>query len=113
MQEHIYASEKLVNNLNLKQYSQIIFRGVGGYKILDLWQNIPFIRNIAPAVILLEIGSNDLCDYNTTPEYLVDEILKFVNYLKQELSIKAVIVMQVYVRGLNFRPRSFQRNIAE
>jgi hypothetical protein len=113
IRNHKVASRLLPNNLNLAQYQNIIYYGIGGYKIKYLWEKLVFISNISLNEVLLDIGSNDLCDINTTPENFVSELLEFIKHLKNELHIPAVVVMQLFVRGSKFNPRNHQRSISE
>ena len=61
--------KRVKNNLDLSESAQIAFQGVGGrtvdkINVFDLQR----VRKVQPDIVILEIGSNDLCPRDAKPE---------------------------------------------
>ena len=70
-------------NLRLSNVCSIIFLGIGGRTVDKLIRNdLDKIRSAAPNIVVLELGSNDLCDKGSDPETIALSIvaLAAVNY---------------------------------
>ena len=68
-------------NLQLHQFNDIFYHGIGGYCVYNLWSELDVLEQLNPAVVLLDIGSNDLSYVNTSPEQFVCRLLKFAKHL--------------------------------
>lgn len=69
------------------------------------------MRLTEPRVIILDIGSNNLCDPNITPEHLAWDIIEFAGFiLTNTPGIQAVVLIQTLHRGSRWRPRRGQRS---
>ena len=68
-------------SLNLVPYDIMVHcSGKLGGKVHDLW-GVEDINDFEPDIVVLQCGSNDLCDQHMTPEMLCTNIIQFVNYL--------------------------------
>ena len=63
------VDKRVKNNLDLAESAQLAFQGVGGrtvdkINVFDLQR----VRKVQPDIVILEIGSNDLCPRDAKPE---------------------------------------------
>ena len=56
--------------LGLSNVCSVIFHGIGGQWTVDkmIRNDLDKIRSAAPNLVVLELGSNDLCDKDSDPE---------------------------------------------
>ena len=99
------------NSLQLCQFNSIRFCGLSGAVVSDLWSKLALVREVTPDIVLLEIGSNDLCDQNVSPRKFVTELQEFVQTLVTSCCVKRVIISQIFYRGPGYHPRRNQRNL--
>ena len=72
--------------------------GVGGRTVAKLWSlDLHVVERIAPDVLILEIGTNDLVD--TSPEVVGSEIESLVCLLVDDYKVRVVCVCHVIPRG--------------
>ena len=77
----------------------IIFNGIGGRTVDKLIRNdLNKIRNAAPDIVVLELGSNDLCVSDCDPETIALSIVALAELLLKELSLQFIAVCEVTVR---------------
>ena len=63
-------------NLGLSNICSIIFHGIGGRTVDKMIKNdLDKIHSAAPNIVVLELGSNDLCDKDTDPETIALSIV--------------------------------------
>ena len=63
-------------NLGLSNVCSIVFLGIGGRTVDKLIRNdLDKIRSAAPNIVVLELGSNDLCDKDSDPETIALSIV--------------------------------------
>ena len=87
--------------LNPEEFS-LYWKGLGGLKAKDLFQFTDMITDIQPAILYLEIGTNDLCDPNVLPDDIALLVLNFVTTsLEYFPFLKHVILGQVIKRDMN------------
>ena len=84
-------------NFNLSD-ATVCFHGVGGRTVHKLRTYV--VRRLKPAVIILEIGTNDLA--NLSPEVVGSEIEEIVSLLLETYSVRAIGVCHVIPRGNSF-----------
>ena len=58
------------------------------------------IRSTAPNIVVLELGSNDLCDKDSDPETIALSIVALVELLITELSLRFIAVCEVTARQI-------------
>ena len=91
------SSMKVKCNFNIQDKCQVSLLGIGGQTVGKIIQNdLGEIRAISPQIVVLEIGSNDLCDPIFTMTFHVDQILGLIHRLHDEFSAN----MWLYVKSL-------------
>jgi len=83
--------------ITLSDIADIHFHGVGG-RTIEKFRKFDFtvVRQIAPKIIILELGSNDLV--KVAPETVGSELEKLVRDLHDVYSVEFVVVGQVLRR---------------
>ena len=75
--------------------------GVGGRTVAKVWSfDLHVVERIAPDVLILEIGTNDLVD--TIPEVVGSEIASLVCLLVDHYKVRVVCVCHVIPRGHSY-----------
>ena len=79
-----WAVEESINNLNIDYRMKIHWVGIGGAVIhtmsspKSLWRQLQSVTNFQAKIVLVDIGSNDLCQADVSPASLVHAIGQFV-----------------------------------
>ena len=88
------------NNFKLCGTALVHLHGVSGCTVQTLQANdLHVVRDFAPEIVILEIGTNDLT--HTSPEMVGSNIEDFVRLLKREFSVRAIGVCGVIPRGIS------------
>ena len=88
-------------NLGLSNVCSVIFHGIGGRTVDKMIRNdLDKIRSAAPNIVVLELGSNDLCDKDSDPETIALSIVALVELLITELSLRFIAVCEVTARQI-------------
>ena len=82
-------------NFDLQNSTVVRLLGNGGR---TLRFDLPAIKEVDLGILLLEIGSNDLCDPSVDPETLSETIIAFVELLQKEIKQSFTIIFQVIPR---------------
>ena len=86
-------------NLGLSNICSIIFQGIGGRTVDKMIKHdLDKIRSTAPNIVVLELGSNDLCDKDSDPETIALSIVALAELLLTELSLRFIAVCEVTAR---------------
>lgn len=86
-------------NLGLSNICSIIFHGIGGRTVDKMIKHdLDKIRSAAPNIVVLELGSNDLCDKDSDPETIALSIVALAELLLTELSLRFIAVCEVTAR---------------
>ena len=86
-------------NLGLSNICSIIFHGIGGRTVDKMIKDdLDKIRSAAPNIVVLELGSNDLCDKDSDPETIALSIVALAELLLTELSLRFIAVCEVTAR---------------
>lgn len=86
---------------NLRGNIPVHLHGIGGRTVKKLIQfDLDVVSALAPDVVILEIGTNDLS--LTRPEVVGSEIEEFVRLLRQTFKVKVIGVCEVIPRGAKF-----------
>ena len=97
-----------------RQFPYIFMEGKGGQTVKGLWSEADLIRTTEPRVVVLDIGSNDLCDPIMSPVDLALNIIELAGTLLATTpGLQSVVIMQILPRGSRWRPRRGQRSLAE
>ena len=87
------------NNFALPSSTELKFHGIGGRTLpLLLRYDLPVIRAFKPTVILLEIGSNDLCNPNIATHELANDIVQLIVRFHFQFGVDHVILGQILPR---------------
>lgn len=113
-------SRTIKRSFNVEEKCQVSILGIGGRTVEKIIQNdLGQIRTISPRIIVLEIGSNDLCDTKDTVASIVNRIVDFVYRLHQDFSVEMVMLCQVIPRrsepfnGYNQAVLDFNKGITD
>ena len=107
-----YLSNHVLSNFDL-DHSQIsvITHGISGLKIPSFKQEIyHFVENIHPDFLIVEIGTNDLCDSNTDPIIMAGDLVDFLSHLSENNHIQHVVVCEPVFRDLSKSPQTVHQN---
>ena len=86
-------------NLGLSNVCSIVFLGIGGRTVDKMIRNdLDKIRSAVPDIVVLELGSNDLCDKVSDPETITLSIVALAELLITELSLRIITVCEVTAR---------------
>ena len=86
-------------NLNLEDTCRVFLSGIGGRTVDKLIQfDLAKLHVLQPNVVVLEIGSNDLCDISSDPETIGSTIITLIDSLRVEFSVDWVVVCQILPR---------------
>ena len=88
-------------NFNLRGSAFVHMFGVGGRTVSKLRNHdLHVLTRLAPDVVILEIGTNDLSQLG--PEVVASEIEDFVSMLRKKFSVRVIGVCQVIPRGESY-----------
>ncbi len=88
-------------NFNLNGTAFVHMFGKGGRTVAKLRdQDLPVVTSLAPDVVILEIGTNDLSRLG--PEVVASEIEVLVSSLREKYSVRVIGVCQVIPRGESY-----------
>ena len=88
-------------NLGLSNVCSVIFHGIGERTVDKMIRNdLDKIRSAAPNIVVLELGSNDLCDKDSDPETIALSIVALVELLITELNLRFIAVCEVTARQI-------------
>ena len=102
-------------NLNIDDRLRIHWLGIGGATIANmtapksLWRHIHHITNVQAKIVCLDIGSNDLCHIDVSPDNLVHAIGQFVDQC-HNLGTRLVIVTEILPRA-NVHDQQYNENV--
>ena len=70
-----------------------------------------FVFKIAqPDVIIVDLGTNDLCDLDVTAAVLIHRVIEFIHLLQRT---KITRQNQVTIQNFNHRVKKFNRSLSE
>ncbi len=88
-------------SFHLEGFASIHMNGVGGRTVASLRnENLNFIRQLKPDVLILEMGTNDLID--SPPEVVGSAIDDLVTMFLEDFPVQLIIVCQVIPRGSSY-----------
>jgi len=94
------TKHQFCDTLNIADACSVAWHGIGGRTIekINLFDRA-IISSIKPDILLLEIGSNDLCPVYSKPKTVASDILQFVKSYHDDLHVKIIIVCQICKRS--------------
>ena len=91
--------EEFSKNLNLDDTCRVFFSGIGGRTVEKIMRfDLEKLYVLQPQIVILEIGSNDLCDVAVDPEAIGSQIMTLINRLRYEFGVERVVVCQILYR---------------
>jgi hypothetical protein len=100
-------------NFDLNQYSYIFTEGIRGGNILSLENSVDFIFDLNPDVLVIDIGSNDLCSLWVGPQSLAQQIFVFANNCLSSGKVKQVIIIETFRRSKDWHDNRRSRNSSD
>ena len=93
------GDRRVKRDLHLSRSARVFFQGVGvrtvdKLRALDLHD----VRRLKPDIVILEIGSNDLCQLGVKPETVGSKIEALVHILQNQCHVNYIMVCQVINR---------------
>ena len=86
-------------DFDLHRVCSVTLLGIGGRTIDKMIRyDRESICATAPNTVVLEVGTNDLCDYSTDPENVGESTMAFAEIINPELDIQHMIIRQVISR---------------
>lgn len=86
-------------NFHLTMAPTVKFHGIGGWTVTKLWQfDLPAVTGFNPTVLVLEIGSNDLCNAKTNVADLAANIFQPLQLFHFRFFVEHIIVSEILPR---------------
>lgn len=86
-------------DFKLRKLCVVTLLGIGGRTIDKLIRfDLEKIRKTTPTILVLEMGSNDLCDLSCDPQTICQAIMAFTELLAFELNIHHTVICKVIAR---------------
>ena len=112
LQSYIRATPSTSFNLNLRpdQCSVLYSARPGG--TVDTFRNeqFPEICRSSPEVVVMQIGSNDLCNLSLSTQQIIYSIQSLIADLYSVANVRKVVFMQILFRHQPRNPRRRRRN---
>jgi hypothetical protein len=84
-----------VESLNISEKCRVYWQGPGCWTVQKLISyNMGTITSVGPEIIVLELGSNDICDPRYTPKLVAHSIKELVRRFHEEMQVQFIIVCQ-------------------
>ena len=86
-------------SFNCAEPNEVLFCGIGGRTIAQLRQSdLIVVDQFKPNIVILEIGSNDLCNPRLDPNFLATNLFQLVQMLHFTYKVSHIIISQVLPR---------------
>ena len=95
-------------NLNPADF-MVQYSGVPGGKTQRLWEDSS-IQDFEPHIVVLQCGSNDLCNNSRAPEDVCAELIRYCEHLINDTSVQHVVILQILQRLPPNRPIRYEVN---
>lgn len=69
----------------------IFFRGIGGAHVPSLWGELDIINTLMPKMVILQIGSNDVCQVQSKPKEVACQIVEFAQKVHHDMGVTVII----------------------
>ena len=101
--KRLESYDKSYKTLQLKADDfDLTFSAVGGDNLVllrdRLGKVIPTQKSLKPNIVYIEIGSNDLCSVNNSPDIVAKKIMDITRYLHYGHGVQKVIIGQILQR---------------
>ncbi|XP_045157215.2 uncharacterized protein LOC123523618 [Mercenaria mercenaria] len=98
LKQFIQDSDDLKFNLDLNSRHMVQYTGFSGATIMTLRQHLDQIEDFAPDLVVLVIGTNDLCDASMSSDGVANQLMDLVDTLLFVIGVPKVIVTQILHR---------------
>lgn len=89
---------EIARDFDLSQ-CKVSFHGVGGATVSSIkFQEMEMVHNIAPQVVVIQAGSNDICDTNKEPALIAQAMVNLAFFLISQAGVKRVVICQILFR---------------
>jgi len=79
---------------------EVEMRGWSGADVTTVRRHtVLTIRRWTPTVVVMQVGSNDLCNAACSPEHVVEDLLSFASFLVERCGVNRVVVCQILRRN--------------
>ena len=89
-----YVVQSKSSMFNLKQYSHVYFHGIGGATITTMEKEIEIIGHLDARCVIIDVGSNDLCDNKQDVLFLAKSLLKLAREVVGKYGVTVVLMPQ-------------------
>ena len=89
-----YVVQSKSSMFHLKQYSHVYFHGIGGATITKMEKEIESIVNLDARCVIIDVGSNDLCDNKQDLLFLAKSLLKLAREVVGKYGVTVVLMPQ-------------------
>ena len=86
------------------QYKHVFYHSIRSLTLSKLFHEIPLVRELAPRVVIINIGTNDLSRDNLLPATLAARIVECAKFVAAVDSAAEVLICQILLRVLTVQP---------
>ena len=81
-------------------YRAVNMKGIPGLTLDSLARMLPYVNELSPSVIVIDIGTNDVCSRIVIPERLARQIVDVAVMFSRVSSVETVVIMPILPRVL-------------
>ena len=91
-------------------FEEIYVLGKSGYTLSEIRNDVFYAGDLRPDVVLINCGSNDLCDAKCDVDAVANGLISFANLLRVSFTVSVVVIMGVVRRDRcrNVSPEMFE-----
>ena len=98
LKQFVSESEGLSFSFNLQDAAFVQYSGYPAATVSSLRQRLDVVQDFDPELVFLVIGSNDLADFNNSPQSVANAICDLVDTLLYILHVPTVVTCQILHR---------------
>jgi hypothetical protein len=91
-------TESTATDMGLRDSCTVVYHGISGGRLSHLWDEIDFIANLSPQIVILDVGTNDLAS-SSSPGNLANAILAFANHLHVQCKVRVIYIAHIFPRA--------------
>ena len=88
----------------------VTIKGIGGLTIDRLARMLPYLNQLSPSVIVIDIATNDVCSRIVIPERFACQVAEVANMFSGVSSVETVVIMPILPRVLTTCRRSMRED---
>ena len=81
----------------------VVLRGYNGAYVADIEQQLKRCSPQGLPMVVLQVGSNDLCKLSRPPNSVADDLMRIAMYLQSNCHVQKVILCEVFRRYSGYR----------